>query len=107
MISWDARVGDLAALLSDFARIQPDMWGHVLRGYRAAVKADGADLEAAFSTVIRHHVLTLLERIRLWQDFPDRRQDLIDPVGYWLHSLRLAVRVDREGWVADVMRRSR
>ena len=100
-------VGDLAALLSDFAILDPERCAAVVRGYGAEVGVSKEDLAAALAVVIRHHLLTLITRIQLWCEKPDRRHDLINPVGYWLDSLRHAVGLNSEVWASDVLQRAR
>jgi Ser/Thr protein kinase RdoA (MazF antagonist) len=95
--------GDFAALLSDFANLEPRRCGHVVRGYRTQCEVSADDLAAARTTTIRHHLLTLMERIRLWQEHHDRREDLISPTRYWQRSIRTAVELDTEHWVAATL----
>jgi Ser/Thr protein kinase RdoA (MazF antagonist) len=96
-------VGDLAALLSDLADLRPGRCADVLRGYRTECPVSEDDLKAALATVIRHHLLTLLERIRLWRERPERRHDLISSVGYWLELLRSAVQLDSRVWTGALL----
>lgn len=49
--------GDLSALISDFANLEPELCAHVVRGYRTECEASGEDLLAAHATTIRRHLL--------------------------------------------------
>ena len=95
--------GDLSALLSDFANLEPDLCAHVVRGYRSEIDISSEDLVAARATTIRHHALVLMERIRLWQDRPDRRADLIPPTRCWQRSIRTAVDLNADSWVSAIL----
>lgn len=48
-----------------------------------------------------------MERIRLWQERQDRREDLISPTRYWQRSIRIAVELDIERWLAATLEASR
>jgi len=95
--------GDLTALLSDFANLEPLLCAHVVQGYRSEIAISSEDLVAARATAIRHHLLVLMERIRLWQDRPDRRADLILPTAYWQRSIRTAVALNTDSWVSAIL----
>lgn len=95
--------GDLSALLSDFANLEPELCAQIVRGYRTKFKVSEEDLLAARATIIRHHLLTLMERIQLWQEQRERREELISPVGYWLRSLRRAAELDADEWVSSIL----
>lgn len=97
--------GDLAALLSDFADLEPDRCASVVRGYRRECVVTDADLAAIRATVVRQHLLTLLERIRRWRELPDRRDDLITPTAFWQRSLPAAVDLDPGRWTRRVTAR--
>src|SRR5215472_9838328 len=99
--------GDFAALISDFANLDQGLCDHVVRGYRSECEVSAGDLVAARATAIRHHLLTLIERIRLWQERPERREDLISPLGYWLRSIRAAVELDPDRWAAAILEAAR
>lgn len=95
--------GDLAALLSDFADLAPGRCAWVVRGYRAERAVTDQDFAAIPATVIRQHLLTLLERIRRWQELPGRRDDLIRPTAFWRRSLLAALDLDPGGWASAVI----
>lgn len=99
-------VGELAALLSDFAQLDPDRCARVVGGYGLRCHVAGDDLDAAFATVIRHHVLALVERIARWSREPGRRADIVGPTNYWVESLHHAIATDRREWVSAVISRS-
>jgi aminoglycoside phosphotransferase (APT) family kinase protein len=99
--------GDLSALLSDFANLEPERCVHVVRGYRSEVDISSEDLVAACATTIRHHLLALMDRIRLWQGRRDRRADLISPTRYWQRSIGTAVELDTVRWVSAILEAAR
>jgi hypothetical protein len=94
------------ALLSDFAQMDPDRCAHVVGGYRSRCRVTADDLEGAFATVVRHHVLTLLERIGRWAEQPGRRAQIVGPTTYWVQSLHHTSATDRREWVSAVLSRS-
>lgn len=96
-------IGDLAALMADFADLEPAPCRAVLRGYSEHLPVRADDLEDVVSIVVRHHLLVLVERVRLWRDQPTRRDDLLGPVGFWLRSLRTARTLDAHQWAHAVL----
>jgi Ser/Thr protein kinase RdoA (MazF antagonist) len=96
--------GDLSALLSDFANLEPERCAQVIHGYSSEIDLSDEDLAAARATTIRHHLLVLMERIRLWQVRHDRRADLISPTRYWQRSIRTAAALNADSWVSAVLK---
>jgi Ser/Thr protein kinase RdoA (MazF antagonist) len=99
-----AAAGDVAALLSDFADMEPRRCGAVVRGYRALAELSRDEVAAMPHLVFRHHLLVLIERVRQWRDRPSRRDNLLNPLTFWLGSVRRVGALEIDHWTRAVER---
>lgn len=99
-----AAAGDVAALLSDFADMEPRRCGPVVRGYRALAELSRDELAAMPHLVFRHHLLVLIERVRQWRDRPSRRDNLLNPLNFWLRSVRRVGALEVDRWARAIER---
>lgn len=99
-----AAAGDVAALLSDFADMEPGRCGAVVRGYREFAELSRDEVAAMPHLVFRHHLLVLIERVRQWRDRPSHRDDLLNPLTFWLGSVRRVGALKVNHWAQAVER---
>lgn len=99
-----AAAGDVAALLSDFADMEPRRCGAILRGYRAFAELSRDEVSAIPHLIFRHHLLVLIQRVRQWRDRPSHRGNLLNPLTFWLGSVRRVSALEVDRWAQAVER---